>query len=128
MNRSLEVEKHFLTKRGKGLQISTTDFGEVKKMMASGIPIYIVKDAIDKSFAEYNPKHGRDEIHSMNYCIPRCFSEWERVKVDESITGTVPSVPVALGSPPKRSKQQQELDDLRRRAEEERQREQIRSI
>ncbi|MBP1992525.1 hypothetical protein [Paenibacillus eucommiae] len=44
---------------------------------------------------------------------------------DESITSGVPVPGVAIGSP-KRTKQQQALDDLRRKAEEERQREQSR--
>ncbi|MFX3635432.1 MAG: helix-turn-helix domain-containing protein [Candidatus Pristimantibacillus sp.] len=127
IRRASEIEKHFLVKRGKGFSISSTDFDEVKKMVASGIPIAIVKISIDKSFAEYKPKHARDEIRNMSYCIPRCYSEWERSKVSDSITGAVPHVPVAIGTAPKQMKQKKELDDLRRRAREEREREQVRS-
>ncbi|ANY70430.1 hypothetical protein BBD42_30985 [Paenibacillus sp. BIHB 4019] len=129
IRRAMEVEKYFLQKRGKGFTLSTNDFAEVKKLVATGIPFSIIKTSIDNSFAEYKPQHARDEIRNMSYCIPRCYSEWERSKVDTTITGAVPHVPVALGvSPSRRSKQQRDKDDLRRRAEEARRSEQSRSV
>jgi transcriptional antiterminator len=122
LRRATEIERHFISRRGKGFQISINDFSELKKMVASGIPIEIVKESIDKSFAEYKPQHSKDEIRTLAYCIPRCYSEWERRKVDESITDAVPHVSVAPGSSPKLTKQQQEIAELERFIEEERRR------
>jgi len=112
MKRSSQVEKHFIQRRGKGIFISPSDFDEIKKLVATGIPLEIVFTAIDKSFEEYKPKFYRDEIRNVSYCIPRCYSEWERSKVDKScITGAVPHAPVALAAGHK-SKQQQAFDIL----------------
>ncbi|GIO36237.1 phage-like element PBSX protein XkdB [Paenibacillus antibioticophila] len=117
-----EVESYFVQKRGSGFNVSTADFDEIKKMVATGIPLEIVKRSIDKSFAEYKPKHNWDKIRNMAYCIPRCLDEWSKSQVDESITdGALPNRPVALGSSPQRGqgKVQEKLDNLRRIAEEE---------
>ncbi|MNJ48870.1 hypothetical protein D3C77_440770 [compost metagenome] len=120
-----EVEKHFCMRRGQGFNVSTTDFDEIKKMVATGIPLDIVKQSIDKSFAEYKPKHAWDKIRNMAYCIPRCLDEWAKMQVDESITSAVPPVQVALGTSPqrgRRTKQQEQIDELDRFIEEERRR------
>jgi predicted transcriptional regulator len=120
LKRAVAIEKHFLIRRGKGSSISVNDFEEVKKLVAKGIPVEIVMDSIDKTFAEYKPNHEKDEIRTVSYCIPRCYNEWAKNKVDESITGAVPHVPVAIGSTPKLTKQQQEIAELERFIEEER--------
>jgi len=116
MSRAMEVEKHYIARRGKGLFLSPTDFDEIKKLVATGIPLEIVFKAIDLSFAEYKPKYKSDQIRSFSYCVPRCYSEWERSKVDKSITGAVPHVPVALGT--HTNKQQQAFNLLDQIAEE----------
>lgn len=120
---AIEVEKHFCMRRGQGFNVSAADFDKIKNLMATGIPLEIVKQSIDKSFAEYKPKHKWDKINSMAFCIPRCLDEWSRAQVDESITGAVPHVPVALGqSPPakgQRTKRQAQINELDRFIEEE---------
>lgn len=117
-----EVENHFCMRRGQGLSVSAADFDEIKKMVATGIPLDVVKRSIDKSFAEYKPKHAWDKIRNMAYCIPRCLDEWSKSQVDESITdGALPNRPVALGNSPQRGQQkvQEKLNNLRRIAQEE---------
>lgn len=117
LNRAVQVEQYFVQKRGKGFNISPSDLEEVKELVSTGIPLEIVYAAIDKTFAEYKPKFYRDEIRNMSYCIPRCYSEWGRSKVEaSSITGAVPHVPVALASG--KNKQQQAFDILDQIAEE----------
>jgi len=116
-----EVERHFLQRRGKGNMVSPSDFAAIRKMLADGIPVDLIKECIDRSFAEFKPKHVRDEIRTITYCIPCCYDEW--VKRNTPITDAVPHVSVALGSP-KRTKQQIELEELRRKREEARLREQ----
>ncbi len=121
-----EVENHFCMRRGQGLNVSAADFDEIKKMVATGIPLDVVKRSIDKSFAEYKPKHAWDKIRNMAYCIPRCLDEWSKSQVDESITdGALPNRPVALGTSPqrgRRTKQQEQIDEVDRFIEEERRR------
>lgn len=110
---SIEVEKHFCMRRGQGFNVSPTDLEKIQQMMATGIPLEIVKQSIDKAFAEYQPKHAFDKINSMAFCIPRCLDEWARIQVNDSITVTVPDVPVALGAiPSKKSRKQAEIDEL----------------
>jgi hypothetical protein len=121
--RSNEVAKYFVARRGKGFDVSPLDFDEIKRMVAEGMPLPIMKDAIDKSFAEYRPRHKHDEIRSITYCVPRCYDEWMKSKPVDPITS--PAVPsagsVALGTP-RRNKPQKELDELRKRREEARKR------
>lgn len=120
-----EVESYFCEKRGRGFAVSPTDFDEIKNMLVDGITVDLIKQCIDRSFAEYVPRHKRDEIRSITYCIPRCYDEWSKMQTKSgSITGAVPPVPVALGSK-SRSKSQQQLDDLQKFIEEERLREAI---
>ncbi|MEK4853851.1 hypothetical protein NST04_28710 [Paenibacillus sp. FSL H7-0756] len=125
-----QVERHFCQKRGKGVSVSPLDFSEIKLMIADGMPVDLINRVVDESFDTYKPKHRRDEIRSITYCIPRCYDEWTKLQQEEPITVAVPHVPVAIGSPkPQRiTKQQQELEDLRRRAREEKQRGQSASI
>lgn len=129
MDMAVEVEKHFCQRRGKGFDVSATDLAEIKQMLNDGIPVDLINRVVDESFAGYKPKHKRDEIRSITYCVPRCYDEWTKLQPGESITDAVPHVSVAIGSPPlpRQTKQQQELEDLRRRAKEERERGQSRS-
>ncbi|GAA0390244.1 HTH domain-containing protein [Paenibacillus motobuensis] len=118
-----EVEIYFCQKRGSGFNVSTGDFEKIKQLVATGIPLEVVKRSIDKSFAEYKPKHSWDKINSMAFCIPRCLDEWAKMQVDDSITdGAWPNRPVALGPSPQqgyRSKKQEQIDNLRRIMQEE---------
>lgn len=126
LNLAYEVEKHFCMRRGQGFNVTASDFDEIKKLVATGIPLEVVKQSIDKSFAEYKPKHPWDKIRNMAYCIPRCLDEWSKSQVDKSITdGALPNRPVALGHSPQRgyrNKQQAQIDELDRFIEEERNR------
>ena len=98
MKLAREVESYFLQKRGKGFAVSPSDFQEIKKMIADGVPLSIIKVSIDRCFAEYKPKHKHDEIRSITYCIPRCYDEWMKSQKTEPVTDAVPHVSVALGS------------------------------
>lgn len=121
-----QVEKHFCQKRGRGLSVSPTDFAEIKQMVADGLSVDLINRVVDESFDTYKPKHRRDEIRSITYCVPRCYDEWTKLQQEEPITVAVPHVPVAIGSPkPQRlTKQQQEIDDLEQFIKEEEAREQ----
>lgn len=124
-----DIEQHFVQRRGKGFAVSPSDFLEIKQLVAAGVPSQLIKTCIDRAFDEYRPRHSRDEIRSFNFIVPRIYDEWEKSK---AITAAVPHVAVALGSgnqnvKPYRNKQQQRSNraaELRRRAEEERVRDQ----
>lgn len=120
-----QVEKHFCQRRGKGLSVSPLDFSEIKQMIADGLSVDLINRVVDESFDTYKPKHRRDEIRSITYCVPRCYDEWTKLQQEEPITVAVPHVPVAIGSPQQRmSKQQQEIYELDRFIREEEAREQ----
>ncbi|MGI2294144.1 winged helix-turn-helix domain-containing protein [Paenibacillus sp. GXUN7292] len=120
-----EIENHFIQRRGKGFAVSSSDFLEIKQLVAAGVPSPLIKSCVDRAFDEYRPRHSRDEIRSFNFIVPRILDEWEKSK---AITAAVPHVAVALGSGNQRtgykSKQQRELDELERLREEELKREQ----
>ncbi|RJX40901.1 ArsR family transcriptional regulator [Paenibacillus pinisoli] len=120
-----EIETHFIQRRGKGFAVSSSDFLEIKQLVAAGVPSLLIKTCIDRAFDEYRPRHSRDEIRSFNFVVPRILDEWEKSK---AITAAVPHVAVALGSGNQKtgykSKQQRELDELERLREEELKREQ----
>lgn len=121
-----QIEKNFCQRRGKGLSVSSSDFSEIKQMIADGIPVDLINRVVDESFDSYKPKHKHDEIRSIAFCVPRCYDEWTKLQQEEPITVAVPHVPVAIGSPSpqRKSKQQQEIDDLDRWIREEEAREQ----
>lgn len=124
IQRSSEIEQHFCQRRGKGFSLTPIDFAEVMKMVKENIPVELIKSCIDKSFAEFNPAHKKDEIRSVTYCIPRCYDEWTKMQIASAITS--PDMPlsgtVALGESQRKTKKQQDLDDMDRVIEEERSR------
>jgi len=126
LNLVSQIEKHFCQRRGKGFSVSPSDFTEIRQMVIDGIPVDLINRVVDDSFDNYKPKHKRDEIRSITYCVPRCYDEWTKLQQEEPITVAVPHVPVAIGSPKlqRRSRQQQEIDDLEQFIKEEELREQ----
>lgn len=126
LNSAMKVEKHFCARRGKAFNVSPSDFTEIKQMIVDGLPVELINRVVDESFDNYKPKHKRDEIRSITYCVPRCYDEWTKLQQEEPITVAVPHVSVAIGSPElqRKTKHQRELDELDRLIEEERRREQ----
>lgn len=126
IQRTHEIEVHFCMRRGKGFSVSSIDFNAIKEIVAEGVPVELIKAGIDTVFAEYKPKHAHDKIRTVTYCLPRCYDDWEKSKALSITSPVVPSSgSVAHGEPPRKTKQQRELDELERMAEEERQREQV---
>ncbi|NBI31251.1 replication protein [Chengkuizengella marina] len=86
-----EVEKHYCIKRNI-LNASPVDFQEIKTLAESEIPIEFIKMIIDQTFANYKPKHPRDQIRRFSYCSTAIYDEW--VKHQEKMnkqTGSKPS-------------------------------------
>ncbi|QJD87881.1 helix-turn-helix transcriptional regulator [Cohnella herbarum] len=103
------------------------------KMIGDGIPVSLI---IETMQAVYRERSVETNITSFLYYKSVIYQAWETVKAitegvpispvalgEDSITNRVPAPVVALGSP-RRTRPQQELDDLRRKREEARQLEQ----
>lgn len=84
MKQCSEIENYFCQKRGIGFNVNPTDFEDIKSVLVDGIPIEVIKQAIDHSFREYKSKHKRDAIRTFSYCTPRIYQEWEIWKSRQS--------------------------------------------
>ncbi|WP_020621048.1 helix-turn-helix domain-containing protein [Paenibacillus daejeonensis] len=109
-----DIGNHFLKRRGRGLELSLTDYEEVKQLVADGVPSPFIKTCIDHCFDNFRPRHKRDSIRSISFIIPRIYDAWEVQRSSKAITGAVPHVPVAPGSPKRTKQQQQQFDELDR--------------
>src|SRR5690606_5381154 len=63
-------EDKYLQRRGKGLVLSNKDLEALDELMRERIALRTVIEGIDKAFDEFEPQHSRDEIRSLNYCVP----------------------------------------------------------
>lgn len=62
------VADRYLTRRGKGLEITAKDELVLDELIADAVPIHIALAGIDKAFNTFKPKHKKDEIKSLSYC------------------------------------------------------------
>jgi DNA-binding Lrp family transcriptional regulator len=118
-----EVETYFIYKRNQGTEINNEDYKSIRQALADGLPVEIIKSALDKAFLKHKPKHRLDKIRTFTYCAPICYDAWtkiqaiteplEPVAVGGSTTETVSPESVALGSKSiYRTKAQKEMDEL----------------
>ncbi len=78
-----EIENYFCRKKGKSLILSPKDWVLVKKWFTEGIPLPLVLQGIDTTFAN-NPNPKR--INSIGYCESEILSSWETYK--ENMVGS----------------------------------------
>lgn len=76
----LQVEQHFLMRRGKGLTLSALDLDEITKLFTAGVPVEVIKEGIDKAFEDFKQKQRPGEITSFRYCVGPIRDIWERKK------------------------------------------------
>ncbi|NQX67960.1 hypothetical protein HQN90_17705 [Paenibacillus alba] len=121
------------------IHVKTPDVSLMQSMVSQNISVFLMVNTMKALHKERTAKGTK--ISGFAYYKEAILEAWESFKAitdgvpapvvalgGESITDGAPISTVALGSSSKRTKQQQELDDLRRRAEEERQREKVRSV
>ncbi len=72
-----DVENYFCRKKGKSLILSPKDWLLIKKWFIEGIPLALILQGIDTTFAN-NPNPKR--INSISYCEPEILSSWELYK------------------------------------------------
>ncbi|MFK7696418.1 replication protein [Paenibacillus sp. HJGM_3] len=77
MKRSYEIEKHYCKHRGI-MDASSSDFHEIKILVAAKIPVEFIKASIDRSFKEFQPKYERDEIRTFSYCSVAAYERWAK--------------------------------------------------
>jgi phage replication O-like protein O len=77
MDRACEVEKHYCKNRGI-LDCSSTDFHEIKILVASKIPVDFINSSLDRTFLEYKPKYPKDQIRTFSYCATACYERWNK--------------------------------------------------
>jgi hypothetical protein len=71
-----DYEKHVIDKYLKLRQatcLSPNDEIALKEIVAEKISLTTVLEGIEKAFDEYIPKHSRDKIKSLKYCVPIIF-------------------------------------------------------
>ncbi|MDD5773813.1 MAG: hypothetical protein PHX78_10155 [bacterium] len=72
-----DVENYFCKKKGKSLILSPKDWLLIKKWFTEGIPLALILQGIDTTFAN-NPNPKR--INSISYCESEILSAWELYK------------------------------------------------
>ncbi|MDH6373577.1 putative phage replisome organizer [Paenibacillus sp. PastF-3] len=63
-----QISSLYLSRRGKGLEITMKDEVVIDDLLANKVPIQIVLEGINKSFDRFKPKHSKQEIKSLSYC------------------------------------------------------------
>src|SRR5690606_20358041 len=67
------IRDKYLNRRGYGFDLSPDDEVALQEIMNERIPLSTVLRGIDKAFDDFKPKHSRDSIRSLKYCIPIIF-------------------------------------------------------
>lgn len=80
--RVAEIEQYFVERRGAGLFISPEDHMLIQQMVVDGLPIDLIKDSINQSFDNYKPRHKHDRIRTISYCVPLCYDNFYKKKLD----------------------------------------------
>lgn len=79
------IKNKYLQRRGKGFDLTPKDELALAEIMKERVPLRIALDGIDKSFKEFKPRHGRDEIRSLDYCVPLIFDLFVANKAKEGL-------------------------------------------
>lgn len=75
-----QVEAHFLSRKGKGIMISPTDFGVINQILKEGITLDVITQGIDKAFSDFKERNRPGEITSFSYCAPVIRELWGTIK------------------------------------------------
>ncbi|WP_299090429.1 helix-turn-helix domain-containing protein [uncultured Metabacillus sp.] len=61
--------EHFIQLRAHGFDYSASDLAAVKEISAAGVSLDNAKNWLSECFSSYKPKHPRDKINSLSYCV-----------------------------------------------------------
>lgn len=59
----------FVELRAFGFDFKPADLNAAKEIQAAGVPLLEAISSLEESFRNYNPRHSRDRIHSLSYCV-----------------------------------------------------------
>ncbi|MCL6605522.1 MAG: replication protein [Paenibacillus sp.] len=69
-----QVTDLYLKRRAKGIELSPKDESTLDELISDKLPIQFALEGIKKSFDSFKPKHKRDEIKSLSYCMGLIYS------------------------------------------------------
>lgn len=64
-----EILDYFIQLRAQGLHYSPNDLTAAKELLTSEVPLENAKKWLHECFINYKPKHPRDKINSLSYCV-----------------------------------------------------------
>lgn len=64
------VTQKYIIRRENGVELRNNDWDALNELISLRIPLTTVLEGIDKAFDEHKPKHSRDKINSLKYCVP----------------------------------------------------------
>ncbi|WP_313430869.1 replication protein [Siminovitchia terrae] len=62
LNRFIELRAH-------GFDYKPVDLNAAKEIQKAGVPLAEALSSLETAFRNYNPRHSRDRIHSLSYCV-----------------------------------------------------------
>ncbi|MED4726850.1 hypothetical protein P9597_01590 [Aneurinibacillus migulanus] len=80
------IEERYIARRASGTELKPTDDEVIRELIRTRVPLSIVLEGIDKAFQKHKPRHSRDKINSLNYCLPIILDMHAKnqAKTDES--------------------------------------------
>lgn len=72
----LAIEDHFVRLRGAPLLLSPTDWQVARRWHRQGIPLELVRRALEEVFARRRERGAKGRISSLRYCAPAVEAAW----------------------------------------------------
>jgi hypothetical protein len=72
----LAIEDHFVRLRGAPLLLSPADWHAARRWHRQGIPLELVRRALDEVFARRRERGTKGRISSLRYCSPAVEAAW----------------------------------------------------
>ncbi|WP_342512286.1 replication protein [Sporosarcina sp. FSL K6-1522] len=64
-----QLLNRFVELRAFGFDFKPADLNAAKEIQAAGVPLLEAISSLEEAFRNYNPRHSRDRIHSLSYCV-----------------------------------------------------------
>ncbi|HKV07834.1 MAG TPA: hypothetical protein VJ725_06845 [Thermoanaerobaculia bacterium] len=74
------VEEIFVGLRGSPLLLSPADWQVARKWHREGVPLDLVRRALEEVFARRKERGAKGKISSLRYCAPAVEAAWEELK------------------------------------------------
>ena len=72
----LAIEEHFVRLRGAPLLLSPADWQVARRWHRQGIPLELVRRALEEVFARRRERGAKGRISSLRYCAPAVEAAW----------------------------------------------------